>query len=226
MVTGSRILSTDGYHSKGVRPPSFCKAKKYKSFTLKQAGYKLLRDKIRLGKYTYGYHKSREIEGKIKTLTVKRVPSGDLYIFIVTDAKSEKYAPVTGKIAGFDFGLKTFLTNSNGCDIESPLYLLQAKKQLKKISQQLSSKKLGSRNGHKARIKLAKMHERVANLRRNFFWETANKLCDTYDVMCFETLKSSYPTADVEDLEGFTSSHLMELFPVIIELNLNAKGSK
>lgn len=174
--------------SKGVRPPSFCKAKKYKSFTLKQAGYKILEGKIRIGKNTYGYHKSREIEGKIKTLTVKRSSNGDLYIFLVTDAVNEKYAPVTGKIAGFDFGLKTFLTNSNGCDIESPLYLLQAKKRLKKLSQQLSSKKLGSRNWNKARIMLAKLHERVVNLRRNFFWKTANDLCDFYDVMCFETL--------------------------------------
>lgn len=176
------------HHSKSVRPPSFCQSKKYKSFTLKQTGYKLIGDKIRLGKRLFGYHKSREIEGKIKTVTVKRVPTGDIYIFIVTDARTESIGVVTGKIAGFDFGLKTFLVLSNGSAIKSPLYLLKAKKQLRVLSQKLSAKKLGGKNWNKARIKLAKLHQRVVNLRREWFWKLSHELCDTYDVMCFETL--------------------------------------
>jgi len=176
------------HHKTGVRPPSFCKSKKYKSFTLKQTGYKLFGSKVRIGKRIYGYHKSREIKGKIKTVTVKRVPTGDMYIFIVTDAQSESIGVVTGKVAGFDFGLKTFLTNSNGNNIQSPLFLLKARKQLRKLSQQLSSKKLGSNNWNKARIRLVRLHSCIANKRRNWFWELSHKLCDTYDVMCFETL--------------------------------------
>ena len=107
------------HHKTGARPPSFCKSKKYKSFTLKQTGYKLLGGKIRIGKKVYGYHKSREVEGKIKTVTVKRMPTGDVYIFIVTDSVTEwatqasgetpddapsSIGVVTGKIAGFDAG--------------------------------------------------------------------------------------------------------------------------
>ena len=177
------------HHKNGVRPPSYVKSKKYKSFTLKQAGYKFLDgNKIKIGKQVFGYHKSREIEGKIKTLTVKRTSTGDMYIFIVTDAKSESIGLATGKIAGFDFGLKTFLTNSNGDDIQSPLFLLRARKQLRKLSQQLSSKKIGSNNWNKARIELAKLHQRIVNLRRDWFWKLSYQLCDTYDVMCFETL--------------------------------------
>ena len=176
------------HHKTGVRPPSFCKSKKYKSFTLKQTSYKLFGSKIRIGKNIYGYHKSREVEGKIKTVTVKRMPTGDMYIFIVTDSVTESIGVVTSKIAGFDFGLKTFLTNSNGDDIESPLFLLKTRKQLRKLSQQLSSKKLGSNNWNKARIKLARFHQDIANKRRNWLWELSLKLCDTYDAMCFETL--------------------------------------
>ncbi len=176
------------HHERGVRPPSFCKSKKYKSFTLKQTGYKLIGNKIRIGKKIYGYYKSREVEGKIKTVTVKRVSTGDMYIFIVTDAHSESIGVVTGQIAGFDFGLKTFLTNSNGSDIESPLFLLKAKKQLRKLSQQLSSKKLGSKNWNKARITLARFHQNITDKRRNWLWKLSHKLCDTYDLMCFETL--------------------------------------
>jgi len=90
------------HYKTGVRPPSFCKSKKYKSFTLKQTGYKLLNGKIRIGKKVYGYHNSREVEGKIKTVTVKRMPTGDVYIFIVTDFVTESIGVVTGKIAGFE----------------------------------------------------------------------------------------------------------------------------
>ena len=176
------------HHKNGVRPPSFCKSKKYKSFTLKQTGYKLVGDKIRLGKKLFGYHKSREIQGKIKTLTVKRMQTGDMYIFIVTDAITESIGVVTGKIAGFDFGLKTFLTNSNGEDIKSPQFLLKAKKEVRKLSQKLSSKRLGSRNWNKARVKLANLHQRIVNQRRDWFWKLSHQLCDTYDVLCFETL--------------------------------------
>ena len=176
------------HHNKGVRPPSFCKSKKYKSFTLKQTGYKLVGDKIRLGKRLYGYHKSREIKGKIKTLTVKRMPTGDMYIFIVTDAVKESIGVVTSKIAGFDFGLKTFLTNSNGSDIKSPQFLLKARKRRSLLSRKLSSKKLGSRNWNKARVSLARLYQRIVNQRRDWFWKLSIKLCDTYDVICFETL--------------------------------------
>ncbi|MEM8780621.1 MAG: transposase, partial [Cyanobacteria bacterium P01_G01_bin.49] len=148
-------------------------------------------------------HKSRKVEGKIKTVTVKRMPTGDMYIFIVTDSVTERAtrvpgetpgnAPssigvVTGKIAGFDFGLKTFLTNSNGRDIQSPLFLLKARSQLRKLSQELSSKKLGSNNSNKARLRLARFHQDIVNKRRNWFWNLSHKLCDTYDLMCFETL--------------------------------------
>jgi transposase len=74
------------HHKKGVRPPGFKKVKKYKSFTLKQAGYKFLSgNRIKIGNKVYQYWKSREIEGKIKTLTIKRTPLGELFMVVVVD---------------------------------------------------------------------------------------------------------------------------------------------
>ena len=63
------------HNKKGVRPPGFKKVKKYKSFTLKQAGYKFLGgNRVKIGQKVYQFWKSREIEGKVKTLTIKRTP--------------------------------------------------------------------------------------------------------------------------------------------------------
>ena len=122
-------------HKTGIKsaPPSFKKRRNYKSFTLKQAGYKLLENnRIRIGKKVYRYFKSREIEGNIKTLTIKRDTLGDIYLYFVVDIVDNPVGFRTGEIVGFDFGLKTFLTASNGEDIKSPMFFVQIKKEIKR----------------------------------------------------------------------------------------------
>ena len=178
---------------------------------MKQAGYKILQAErykpsdglnhsadnyIRIGngrsaaKRIYRYFKSREVEGStIKTVTVKRDSLGDLYICIVTDAMtSAEGVPRTGKSVGYDFGLKTFLTASDGNDIESPLFFRQSANEVKKASQGLSSKQRGSNNRHKARLNLARKHRKIANQRSDFHWKLSNRITDEYDFIFFEDL--------------------------------------
>ena len=79
------------HHKKGVRPPNFKQVKKYKSFTLKQAGYKLLGgNRIKIGSRVYQYWNSREIAGTIKTLTIKRTPLGELFMLVVVNEVNEQ----------------------------------------------------------------------------------------------------------------------------------------
>jgi putative transposase len=169
--------------------PHFKKHKNYKSFTLKQTGYKLLDDnKILIGKKIFKYSKSRNIQGNIKTLTIKRDKLGDIYIFIVTDFVETRTTPRAGEIAGFDFGLKTFLTASNDEDIESPLFFQQNHNAICKANKKLSSKKPHSNNRRKARLNLERVHKKTANQRSDFQWKLANELTDKYDFMFFENL--------------------------------------
>ena len=72
-----------------VRPPSFRKRIKYQSFTLKQAGYAVSGNTVTVGKQQYRFFKSRDIEGRIKTLTIKRDTLGDIYFVIVTDGEHQ-----------------------------------------------------------------------------------------------------------------------------------------
>jgi putative transposase len=176
-------------HHQGTRPPGFKKTRKYKSFTFKTAGYKFLSsNKIRIGNRVYKFSKSREIQGKIKTLTVKRNNLGELFILVVTDCVEESSEVVTGKIAGFDYGLKTFLTVSDGTSIESPLFFNQARKKLKTASKNLSSKQKGSRNWYKAKDNLNRVYEDMSNKRKDWFWKLAHDLTNKYDVLIFEDL--------------------------------------
>jgi putative transposase len=110
------------HNKKGVSPPGFKKVKKYKSFTLKQAGYKFLGgNKVKIGHRVYQFWKSREIEGTVKTLTIKRTSLGELFIVVVVDdCPNPENKFTTGRIAAFDLGLKTFLTCSDETKIEYP----------------------------------------------------------------------------------------------------------
>ncbi|XHR83917.1 MAG: RNA-guided endonuclease InsQ/TnpB family protein [Gloeotrichia echinulata GP01] len=178
------------HNKKGVRPPNFKKVKKYKSFTLKQAGYKLLNgNRIKIANRVYQFWKSRDVEGKIKTLTIKRTALGELFMVIVVDNELEpEIKSTTGKIAGFDFGLKTFLTCSDGTLIDSPQFLKQSLNAIKKASKNHSKKVKRSNNRERARKNLVRQHENVCNRRRDWFWKLAHQLTDKFDVLCFETL--------------------------------------
>ncbi|MCY7276323.1 MAG: transposase [Phormidesmis sp. CAN_BIN44] len=178
------------HHKKGVRPPNFKKVRRYKSFTLKQAGYKFLSGNwIKIGNRVYQYWNSREIEGTVKTLTIKRTPLGELFMVVVVDNEIESQNKVeTSRIAGFDFGLKAFLTLSDGSQIESPQFLKQSLTAIKKANRQHSKKVKGSANRERARKHLVRKHEDVSNRRSDWFWKLAHDLTDRFDVLCFETL--------------------------------------
>jgi putative transposase len=178
------------HHKKGVRPPGFKKVRRYKSFTLKQAGYKFIGgNRIRIGNRVYQYWNSRDIEGTVKTLTIKRTTLGELFMIVVVDGTDEPGTKFeTSRIAGFDFGLKTFLTCSDGSKIESPQFLKQSLNLIKKASRQHSKKRKGSSNRERARLNLVRKHEDVVNRRSDWFWKLAHDLTNWFDVLCFETL--------------------------------------
>ncbi|BAY16025.1 IS891/IS1136/IS1341 transposase [Anabaenopsis circularis NIES-21] len=178
------------HNKKGVRPPGFKKVKKYKSFTLKQAGYKFLgSNRVKIGQRVYQFWKSRQIEGTVKTLTIKRTPLGELFMVVVVDEGNKPEIEVkTGKIAGFDFGLRTFLTCSDGTKIESPQFFKQSLNAIKIASRQHSKKLKGSSNRERARKNLVRKHEDISHRRRDWFWKLAHELTDKFDILCFETL--------------------------------------
>lgn len=170
--------------------PGFKKSREYSSFTMTQAGWAILdRNSIRIGRHYYKFVKSREIEGVIKTVTVKRDRIGRLWVcFSTFDENFAPSKPVTSNVGGFDFGLKTFLTADNGSRIESPQFFKQNARALAIANRNLSTKRKGSNNRSKAKIQLSRVHERIANRRRDWFFKLARDLCDEYEVLCFEDL--------------------------------------
>jgi putative transposase len=112
-----------GKITRRVGPPTFRKIRKAKSFTLTQAGWKLLgENRLKIGSTIYKFAKSREIEGTIKTVTIKRDTLGDLFVYFscLIDEQPPVIRAMTGKSAGFDFGLTTYLTGSDGSEYRAP----------------------------------------------------------------------------------------------------------
>ena len=164
--------------------------KKYSSFTLKQAGWKLLDgNKIRIQGKVYKFSKSRDIPASVKTVTVKRDSLGDLYLyFVVEEEIVQNNQAMTGNSAGFDFGLKTFLVTSDSEEIESPLFYRQALAELKAAQRKLSSKVKFSNHWKKAKANVTRLYQSVVNKRRDWFFKLAHELTDRYDWLFFEDL--------------------------------------
>jgi putative transposase len=133
----------------------------------------------------------REFQGKIKTVTVSKTPSGKYFCNILVEIEGE--LPAKPKILetsaiGIDLGLTTYATLSNGQKIENPRCLSKSIRKLRQLQRKHSKKKNKSKNRDKSRLKLAKYHEKVANQRRDFQHKLSKKLISENQTICVETL--------------------------------------
>lgn len=186
----------DGYarffKREAKRPPTFKSWRKYKSVTFKSSGWMLNGNVLTINKLKLRlkFHLSRPIDGKIQTVCVKRDAVGDWWLSfsVKKEIKLEQATPMTGRTAGFDFGLKYFLTQDDGTKIESPLFLFHNLSKLRSESRKLSKKVKGSNGRKKSKLSLARLHRHMANQRNDFQWKLAHRLVSEYDVICLETL--------------------------------------
>ena len=140
---------------------------------------------MKIDKRVFKFFKSREIEGVIKTLMVKRDAVGDFYVIFVCEAGQRQISTVrTDKNVGCDFGLKRFLTSSNGDDVDSPLFLHKMMRHVRKLGRNLSKKAKRSANRERTRLALAREHRHIAACRSDFLWKLALEMARKYDVVC------------------------------------------
>lgn len=152
-------------------------------------------DNIRImGKYIrlpkLGYVKIRQSMevGHIHNVTVERMPTGKY--FAVLNVEFEP-APMPNKGAsiGIDVGIKAFYSDSNGNTVPNPKYLEKSMRRLIREQRRLSRKGKGSRNRNKQRIKVASVHEKVANQRNDFLQKQSTMLIRENQTICIEDLK-------------------------------------
>jgi putative transposase len=163
----------------------------YKSFTYPQVGFKLDCSKLTLSKIgSIRIFKHREVEGKIKTCTIKKDLLGHWYAILVSEM--EDVPQLEPKVAiGVDVGLKNMVALSDGTAIQYPRYYVQAEKKLAVAQRELSRKKMGSINRQVAKTRVAKLHQKIQNHRDEFLHQVYRKLVDSADLIVFENLNIS-----------------------------------
>ena len=129
--------------------------------------------------------------GKILNATISQTSSGKYFVSICcTDVELEALDK-TGMLIGLDLGLKEFAITNYGDKYENPKYLARSLDKLAKLQRDLSRKQIGSSNWNKSRVKVAKMHEHIANQRNDFLNKLSTKLIEENDIICLENLKVS-----------------------------------
>lgn len=176
--------------------PRFKSRHRYDSLTFKQAGWKLgpvsasgkKRPLTLHGIGTFRLFWSRAMEGRVKTVTLRRDRCGDWGVTFSCDDVPERPLPLTGEAVGLDVGIEVFVTTSDGERVENPRPLVAATAGLRKAQRVVSKRRKGGARRRKAVRRLAVRHRRVERVRRDFHHKAALALVRRCDVLAVEAL--------------------------------------
>lgn len=128
-------------------------------------------------------------QGRILNATISQEPSGKYYVSLCCTEVNNKSLSKTNNEIGIDLGIKEFCITSDGELIPNPHYLKQSLKKLAKLQKELSRKTKGGSNWNKARIKVARLQEHIANQRKDFLHKLSTNIIKHNDTICIEDLQ-------------------------------------
>jgi putative transposase len=166
--------------------------KYYKSFTYPQDGFKLennflIISKIGIVQIRIGRRQNR-IQGQIKTLTIKREPSGKWFACFSCIENVPEKQKINDKQIGIDVGLEHFANLSDGTVVDNPRFLIQSERRLAMLQRRLSRTEKGSMGRKDARLRVAVLHEKIANQRRDFLHKLSCHIVKNYGFIAIEDL--------------------------------------
>ena len=132
----------------------------------------------------------REFVGLIKSCTISQNPSGKYFISILVDTENIQLPKLDTKV-GIDLGIKEFAITSDGEMFSNPKWLNKSEKRLRKLQKDLSRKQKGSNNRRKDRLKVAKLHEKISNQRKDYLHKISHYIISENQVIVIEDLKVS-----------------------------------
>ncbi len=133
----------------------------------------------------------RSFRGKIKQATVSKTNTNQYYVSLVVETNNILPLEKTNQNVGIDLGLADFATLSTGEKIRNQGFLEKQHKKLEKAQQELSRKTIGSSNFAKLKLKVAKIHEKIAHQRKDYIHKISYQLVKAYDTICMEDLDVS-----------------------------------
>lgn len=189
--------------------PRFKSFGRYDSITYPQSGFFLdVQNQTvfasKIGKIKAVIH--RPINGTIKTMTIRRSCAGKWYVSFAVEYEPEIKKHTGKEGTGIDLGLTSFATLSNGEKIENPRFFRSEEQALAKVQRRLSKEEKGTPEHARRKLIVAKVHDRIANKRKNFIHQESRKLVDRFKLIAYEDLKirnmqqNSYLSKSIADV--------------------------
>ena len=177
------------FFKKMAKFPNFKSKHSKNSFTVPQH-VSIVGGRLFLPKFKEGIkcHVHREITGKVGKATISKTPSGKYFVSVFTEEEYVTPVKKSGKSVGVDMGLKDLLITSEGETFKNNRYTKRYERKLAKAQRYLSRKKKGSRGFENQKLKVARLHEKIANSRADYLHKCSISLVRRYDTICIEDL--------------------------------------
>ena len=133
-------------------------------------------------------HRKIPPDYKLKSVTISQTPSGKYYASVLFAYENQVGEQKLYSFLGLDFSMHELYKDSNGNEPEYPRYYRQIEKKLKREQRKLSLMQKGSKNRGKQRIRVAELHEKVVNQRKDFLHKQSRQITNAYDCVCIEDL--------------------------------------
>lgn len=184
----------DRYYKKQNKQPRF-KSKKnpIQSYTTKHTNGNIavVENKIKLPKLgLVRFAKSREVKGHILSATIRRNPLGKYFVSISTEVEISNM-PKTGSAVGVDVGIKDLAILSTGAIYPNPKFFRTLEKKLVKAQRIMSRRTIGGSNWNKAKRRVARIHEKISNTRKDYLDKISTEMVKNHDIIGMENLSVS-----------------------------------
>jgi putative transposase len=172
-----------------ARYPRFKRKDGRQSIRLTKAAFRYRDGEITIAKATapLPIRWSRSLPSSPSSITISRDRAGRYFISCLCEFTPD-VLPVTPRVTGIDLGLSDLFVTSEGMKSGNPRHLKRYEAKLAYLQRRLAKKQKGSRNRHKLRQKVARLHARIADCRRDAIHKATRTLINENQVLCVESL--------------------------------------
>jgi len=142
----------------------------------------------KIGKVKIKEHRIIPDDYVIKSATIRKYASGKYYVSVLVEYDNQVLERTPNKFLGLDYSMHELYIDNNGCEPKYPRYYRKSEVKLQLEQRRLSKMKKGSNNYNKQKLKLSRIHERIANQRKDFLHKESRKLVNNYDVIVVEDI--------------------------------------
>lgn len=179
----------------------------------------------KIGKVKIKQHRKVPDSYILKSVTVKQTPAGKYYVSILFEYEKQVQNKELLSFLGLDYSMHELYKDSNGNEPAYPRYYRNAEKQIQREQRKLSHMQKGSSNRNKQRIKVAKLHEKVANQRKDFLHKLSRQITNAYDCICIEDLNMKAMSRSLR-LGKSVSDNGWGMFTAFLKYKLEEQGKR